>query len=84
MFKFIFRSITLIIFMIFLIIGIAFWKGGDPFRKAGEAMEDAGKSVSRFGDFVDDVTRGGKKVSKKYDQLKETMSETDVIPTKKN
>ena len=71
-------------FLIILIIGLAFWKGGDPFRKAGEVIEDAGKTIERFGDFVDDVKRGGKKVEKTYNQLKDTISDTDLSPTKKN
>ena len=84
MFKFIFRTITLIIFLLFLTIGVAFWKGGDPFRKAGEGIADAGKTISRFGDFVDDVKTGGKKVHKTYEQLKGTISETDLSPKRKN
>jgi len=71
-------------FLLFLIIGIAFWKGGDPFRKAGEGIADAGKTISRFGDFVDNVKKGGKKVQKTYDQLKETISETDLTPKRNN
>jgi DNA anti-recombination protein RmuC len=82
MFKFIFRTITLTLFVLFLIIGLAIWKGGDPFRKAGVTIEEAGKIVSRFGTFVDDVKLGGKKVQKTYDQLKDTFSENDLSPKK--
>jgi hypothetical protein len=84
MFKFIFRTITLIMFLLFLTIGLAFWKGGDPFRIAGEGIADAGKTISRFGDFVDNVKKGGKKVHTTYDQLKETISENDLSPKRKN
>ncbi len=84
MFKLIFRTISLSTFLLILIIGLALWKGGDPFRKAGEIVTDAGKTITRFGDFVDDVKRGGKKVQKTYDQLKETISENDLNPAKKN
>ncbi|GAH04500.1 unnamed protein product, partial [marine sediment metagenome] len=53
-------------FLLFLIIGLAFWKGGDPFRIAGDVIGDAGKTITRFGDFVDDIKRGGKKVEQTY------------------
>lgn len=84
MFRFIFRTITLIIFLSFVIIGIAVWKGGDPFRRAGDFIEGAGKTIVRFGDFVDDVKSGGKKIEKTFNQLKETISEDDLSPAKKN
>jgi len=67
-----------------VIIGIACLKGGDRLRKAGEGIADAGKTISRFGDFVDNVKKGGKKVQKTYDQLKETISETDLTPKRNN
>ncbi len=84
MFKFIFRTITLIIFLSFVIIGLAVWKGGDPFRIMGQGITDAGNVITRFGDFVDDVKAGGNKVHKTYDQLKDTLSDNDLSPTKKN
>ena len=82
MFKFIFRSITLMIFLLFLIIGLALWKGGDPFRGIGQGVRDAGNVISKFGDLVDDIKTGSKKVHKTYDQIKNTISETDLNPKK--
>jgi hypothetical protein len=70
-------------FLLFLIIGLAFWKGGDPFRIAGDVIGDAGKTITRFGDFVDDIKRGGKKVEQTYNQLKENIPENDQSPSKK-
>jgi len=84
MFKFIFRTITLIMFLFFLTIGLAVWKGGDPFRTMGQGITEAGKIISKFGDLVDDVKRGGKKVHNTYDQLKDTISENDLNPKRKN
>jgi len=84
MFKFIFRTITLIIFLSFVIIGLAAWKGGDPFRTMGQVINDAGNIITRFGDFVDDVKTGGEKVHKTYDQLRDTLSDNDLSPAKKN
>ena len=80
MFKFIFRTITLIMFLLFLIIGLAVWKGGDPFRSMGQGIIVAGDVVSKFGDLVDDIKHGGEKVHKTYDQLKDTISENDPSP----
>jgi hypothetical protein len=50
----------------------------------GQGITDAGNVITRFGDFVDDVKAGGKKVHNTYDQLKETLSDNDLSPTKKN
>ena len=80
MFKFIFRTITLIMFLLFLIIGLAVWKGGDPFRAMGQGIRDAGTVISKFGDLVDDIKQGGKKVHKTYDQLKDSISDNDPGP----
>ena len=83
MFKFIFRTITLIMFLLFMIIGLAVWKGGDPFRTMGQVITEAGNIISKFGDLVDDVKRGGNNVHKTYDKLKETISENDLNPAGK-
>jgi len=71
MFKLIFRTITIIVFLIFLTIGIAYWKGGEPFRWVGKGIVTAGETVSNVGDFVDEVIDDGKKVKKSYKELKE-------------
>ena len=83
MFKLIFRTITLIMFLLFLIIGLAVWKGGDPFRSIGQGITETGNVVSKFGDLVDDIKTGGEKVHNTYDQLKDTISGNDLSPQKK-
>ena len=80
MFKLIFKFITISIFLVFLTIGIAIWKGGEPFRWFGEGIVTIGKTVTGFGDFVDDVVSGGKKISKNYDKLKDVIDK-DIINT---
>lgn len=60
MFKLFFRTITFILFVFFLTIGIAVWKGGQPFRWLGGGLVTVGRNVSNFGEFVDDVIAGGK------------------------
>ena len=70
MFKLIFRTMTIILFIVFLTLGLAMWKGGEPFRVFGEGTIVIGKAISEFGDFVDDFIAGGKKVQKSYDKLK--------------
>ena len=77
MFKLIFRFITITMFLVFMTIGLSLWKGGEPFKWLGKGIGIIGESVTDFGDFVDNVVAGGKKISKKYDQLK------DVIDTDK-
>ncbi len=77
MFKLIFKFITITIFLVFMTIGLAIWKGGEPFRWFGEGIVTIGDTVAGFGDFVDDVVSGGKKIQKNYDKLK------DVIDTDK-
>ena len=74
MFKMIFRTIFIIIFVIFLSIGIAVWKGGEPFRWLGEKTVTTGKIIQRFGDYIDDVKAGGHKIKKTYEEIKETIS----------
>ncbi len=82
MFKFIFRTITMIMFLSFAVIVLAVWKGGDPFRTLGLGITEAGHIISRFGDFVDDVKRGGEKVHKTYDQLRDTLTDDTISPAK--
>lgn len=71
MFRFIFRTITLTIFTIILIAGIAVWKGGEPFRWLGKKTEDVGKMIIEFGDIVDELKGKKQKVEKTYKELKE-------------
>lgn len=74
MFKLIFRTITLIMFLLFISIGLALWKGGEPFRWIGEGTVIIGRTISGFGDFVDDVIKGSDIVQETYEQLKENVS----------
>jgi len=73
MFKLIFRTITTIVFLIFLVIGLAFWKGGEPFRWVGDGMVNIGEKVSDVGGLVDEMIDGGSQVKKSYDELKEVI-----------
>ena len=77
MFKLIFRTITTIMFLVFLTIGLAFWKGGEPFRWVGDGMVTIGEKVSDVGDLVDEMIDGGSKVKKSYNELKEVMDIED-------
>lgn len=73
MFKLIFRTITVIVFLVFLTIGLAYWKGGEPFRVVGEGLVNFGEKVSDAGDLIDEMKEGGEKVKKSYDELKEVI-----------
>ena len=73
MFKLIFRTITTIVFLVFLTIGLAFWKGGEPFRWVGDGLVTIGDKVSDVGDLVDEMIDGGKQVKKSYNELKEVI-----------
>lgn len=73
MFKLIFRTITTIIFLIFLTVGLAFWKGGEPFRWVGDGMVTIGEKISDAGDLIDEMIKGGKKVKKSYEDFKEVI-----------
>lgn len=73
MFKLIFRTITVIMFLVFLVIGLAFWKGGEPFRRAGDGMVTIGEKIAGAGDLIDEMKQGGEKVKKSYNELKEVI-----------
>jgi hypothetical protein len=73
MFKLIFRTIVILLFLVFFTIALAAWKGGDPFRTFGAGVENIGKKISEFGDFVDDVIRGGKELKENYTKFKEVI-----------
>lgn len=76
MFKFIFKTITVIIFLIFLMIGLSLWKGGMPFRWAGEKIIMAGETMVAIGEVIDELDEGSEKVKETYKQIKEiTASE---------
>lgn len=72
MFKLFFRTITLILFVFFLTIGIAVWKGGKPFRWLGGGLVAVGQQVSNFGEFVDDVIAGGKTMRQGIERFSDT------------
>jgi hypothetical protein len=74
MFKLIFRTIVIVLFLVSLTVGLAVWKGGEPFRILGEGTVVIGKSIMEFGDFVDEFIEGGKKLHKSYDELKDTIN----------
>ncbi len=74
MFKLIFKMMAIIIFVVFLTIGIAVWKGGEPFRIVGEGTIVIGKKISEFGDYVDEIVKGTKEVKKTYKKLKESVN----------
>lgn len=71
MFKLIFKFMIITIFMVFLIIGLSLWKGGEPFRIFGEGLVAIGNETKRFGDFVDEVVKGSKKLQKVIDSAEE-------------
>ena len=73
MFKLIFRTITTIVYLVFLTIGLAFWKGGEPFRWVGEGLETIGEKVYDVGDLIDEMIDGGKQVKQSYEELKEVI-----------
>ncbi len=77
MFKLIFRTIVVTVFLIFLVVGVAMWKGGEPFRYFGEGVIVVGKSIMKFGDSVDEFISGGKKLRKNYDKIKDIISSQD-------
>jgi len=82
MFKLIFRTITVIVFLIVLIAALAFWKGGKPFRWLGEKTESAGSAIVQFGDMIDDLKGKKDEVKKSYKEIKETLGEGKKALTK--
>ncbi len=74
MFKFIFKGITLVFFLVFLTVSLAIWKGGEPFRWIGDGLIIMGKTVTDFGDSVDEFIEGSKEVTKNVKKIKEAMS----------
>jgi hypothetical protein len=74
MFKFIFKSITLFFFLIFLIVSLSIWKGGEPFRWVGDGLIIMGETIKDFGDSVDDFIKGSKEVRENVEKIKEVIS----------
>lgn len=77
MFKLIFRTIIITVFLMFVTVALAIWKGGEPFRYFGEGVTVVGKSIIKFGDLVDDFVSGSQKLRKSYDDLKEVITSND-------
>jgi hypothetical protein len=73
MFKFIFKSITIFFFLIFLIVSLAIWKGGEPFRWIGDGLVIMGKTVMDFGDTVDEFIEGSKEVRESVEKIKDVI-----------
>jgi hypothetical protein len=69
MFKLIFKFMTIVIFLVFLVIGLSLWKGGEPFRIFGEGLVAVGHEFKKFGDFVDDVVKGSNVVKETIDKI---------------
>lgn len=73
MFKFIFKTIIIVIILTILTITLAVWKGGEAFWWIGEKVETAGKSIRKFGDMVEGFKKGKKKVADKLLEIKENF-----------
>jgi hypothetical protein len=69
MFKFIFRVMTVTVFLCFLTIGLVLWKGGEPFRWWGDGLVIIGRTISRFGDVVDDLIKKSKRLQDNYEKI---------------
>jgi hypothetical protein len=74
MFKLIFRTISLTLFITILITGLAIWKGGEPFIWVGKKIEAAGKTIIRFGHVVDDLRYKKKQVETTIKRLKDVVA----------
>ena len=74
MFKLIFRTMVIVVFVIFLSIGLAVWKGGAPFKWLGAKTIAAGSFMQEIGDYIDNVKDSGRKVKKTYEEIKQTVS----------
>jgi hypothetical protein len=72
-FKLIYKTIVITVFLVFVSIALAMWKGGEPFRIFGDGLTVVGKSIMKFGDLVDEFIDGGKKLRESYDKLKDVI-----------
>jgi len=75
MFKLIFRTVIIALFLVFISVALAIWKGGEPFRYFGEGVVSVGESIVKFGDFVDEFVSGSGKLRKKYEKVKEIIKD---------
>jgi hypothetical protein len=78
MFKFIFRTITTVLFLVVLTVVLAVWKGGEPFRWIGKKTEAVGRSIIQFGEFIDELREGGKKTQEAFEQLRDTFKDGET------
>ncbi len=77
MLRAIFRIITLTLFTIILIVGLAVWKGGEPFRWVGKKTVSIGMAITEFGDAIDELKGKKKRVEKTYKELKEIIKDEE-------
>ncbi len=82
MFKLIFRTVIITVFLIFVTVALVLWKGGEPFRYFGEGVTVVGKSIMKFGDLVDEFKSGNKKLRRSYDKIKEAVKEVGDLKDK--
>ena len=73
MFRLIFKTMFLSIFLVFLTVALAIWKGGEPFRYFGEGVIVVGKSIMNFGDVVDEFISGGKELRQSYEKIRDVI-----------
>ena len=83
MFKLIFRTMVIVVFVIFLSIGIAVWKGGAPFKWLGAKTIAVGSVIQKIGDYIDSVKDDGRKVKKTFEEIKDTVSPAKEEKTQK-
>ena len=69
MFKLIFKFMTIVVFLVFLVIGLSLWKGGEPFRIFGDGLVAVGHEFMKFGNFVDDLVKGSNVVKETIDKF---------------
>ncbi|RJQ18481.1 MAG: hypothetical protein C4560_07340 [Nitrospiraceae bacterium] len=74
MFRFLFRTILFIVLVVFLSAALAVWKGGEPFRWLGGKTVNAGRGIEKFGDYVDDLKKGGRQIKKTYESIKDAVT----------
>ena len=67
-------EMVIVVFVIFLSIGLAVWKGGAPFKWLGAKTIAVGIVIERIGDYIDNVKDSGRKVKKTIDEIKDTVS----------
>jgi hypothetical protein len=72
-FKLVFRTISVIMFLILLIVAVAVWKGGEPFRWVGEGTVIIGQTISKLADTIDEIKNSGEKIGEQITEMKETL-----------